>query len=154
MTLGISIVAVGRLRPGPERDLYQHYAGRIRWPLTVHEVEERRHLPTESMIAREGELLRAACPKGARIVALDRTGTALTSEALARRLGAWRDEAVDDVALVIGGADGLDRSLVAAADLVLSFGAVTWPHLLMRALVAEQVYRAQQILAGHPYHRS
>ena len=62
--------------------------------------------------------------------------------------------AIGDVALVIGGADGLDRSIVAAADMVLSFGAVTWPHMLMRALVAEQIYRAQQILAGHPYHRS
>ncbi len=150
----LAIVAVGRLRPGPERTLYEHYAGRIRWPLTVHEVEERRPMPAARRIAREGALLRAACPKGARIIALDRTGKALTSEVLARRLGAWRDQAIGDVALVIGGADGLDRSLVAAADLVLSFGAVTWPHLLMRALVAEQVYRAQQILAGHPYHRS
>jgi 23S rRNA (pseudouridine1915-N3)-methyltransferase len=150
----LSIVAVGRLKPGPERALYEHYAGRIRWPLAVHEVEERRPLPTDQLIAREGELLRAACPKGARIVALDSSGKRLTSEALAERLGAWRDDAVADVALVIGGADGLDRSIVRSADLVLSFGAVTWPHLLMRALIAEQIYRAQQILAGHPYHRS
>ncbi len=149
-----AIVAVGRLRPGPERILFDHYAGRIRWPLAVHEVEERRPLPIERLVAREGELLRAACPKGAKIIALDGSGKALTSEALARRFGAWRDEAIGDVALVIGGADGLDRSIVAAADMVLSFGAVTWPHLLMRALVAEQIYRAQQILAGHPYHRS
>jgi 23S rRNA (pseudouridine1915-N3)-methyltransferase len=150
----LSIVAVGRLRQGPERTLYEHYANRIRWPLAVLEVEERRPLPTERQIAREGELLRAACPRGARIIALDGSGRALTSDALAKRLGAWRDESVGEVALVIGGADGLDRSIVAAADLVLSFGAVTWPHLLMRALVAEQIYRAQQILAGHPYHRS
>jgi 23S rRNA (pseudouridine1915-N3)-methyltransferase len=150
----LAIVAVGRLRPGPERTLFEHYAARIRWPLAVHEVEERRKLPKQGLIAREGELLRAACPKGAKIIALDGAGKALTSEALARRLGTWRDEAVDDVALVIGGADGLDPSIVAAADVVLSFGAVTWPHLLMRALVAEQIYRAQQILAGHPYHRS
>ncbi len=150
----IAIVAVGRLRPGPERTLYEHYAARIRWPLAVHEVEERRKLPARGLIAREGELLRTACPRQAKIIALDGAGTALTSEALARRLGAWRDEAVDDVALVIGGTGGLDGSLVASADLVLSFGAVTWPHPLMRALVAEQIYRAQQILAGHPYHRS
>jgi 23S rRNA (pseudouridine1915-N3)-methyltransferase len=150
----LAIVAVGRLRQGPERTLYEHYASRIRWPLTVHEVEERKPLPTERLIVREGELLRAACPKGARIIALDGAGKALTSEALATRFGAWRDDAVGDVALIIGGADGLDRSIIKAADLVLSFGAVTWPHLLMRALVAEQVYRAQQILAGHPYHRS
>ena len=150
----LAIVAVGRLRPGPERTLYEHYAKRIRWPLTVHEVDERRPLPAKRLIAREGELLRAACPRGAKIIALDATGKAMTSEALAKRLGAWRDEAVADVALLIGGADGLDRALVASADLVVSFGAVTWPHLLMRALVAEQIYRAQQILAGHPYHRS
>ena len=150
----LAIVAVDRLRPGPERTLYEHYSARIRWPLAVHEVEERRKLPTGRLIAREAELLRAACPKGAKVVALDGAGKALTSEALARRLGAWRDEAVGDVAWVIGGADGLDRSIVATADLVLSFGAVTWPHLLMRALTAEQIYRVQQILAGHPYHRS
>jgi 23S rRNA (pseudouridine1915-N3)-methyltransferase len=150
----LAIVAVGRMRPGPERDLYEHYAARIRWPLAVHEVEERRKLPARRLIAREGEKLRAACPKGAKIITLDGAGKALTSAALAQHLGAWRDDAVDDVALVIGGSGGLDAALVAASDLVLSFGAVTWPHLLMRALVAEQIYRAQQILAGHPYHRS
>ena len=150
----LAIVAVGRLRPGPERTLYEHYAGRIRWPLAVHEVEERRKLPTGRLIASEAELLRAACPTGAKIIALDGAGRTLSSEALAKRLGAWRDEAVGDVAWIIGGADGLDRSIAATADLVLSFGAVTWPHLLMRALIAEQIYRAQQILAGHPYHRS
>lgn len=150
----LAIVAVGRLRPGPERTLYEHYAQRIRWPLAVHEVEERRKLPPPQMVAREGELLRAACPPGARTVTLDAGGKSLTSEAIAERLGAWQDESVADVAWLIGGADGLDRSIVGSADLALSFGAVTWPHLLVRALVAEQIYRAQQILAGHPYHRA
>ena len=126
----LTIITVGRLRPGPE-------------PLTI-----------ERRIEREGELLRAACPKGARVIALHSSGKTLTSEALARRLGAWRDQAIGDVALVIGGVEGLHSSIVSTADLELSFGAVTWPHLLMRALVAEQIYRAQQILAGHPYHRS
>ena len=150
----LTIVTVGRLKPGPERTLYEHYARRIRWPFAVHEVEERRPLPIERQIERERELLCAACPKGARVIALHGSGKALTSEALARRLGTWRDEAVGDIALVIGGAEGLHSSIVSEADLVLSFGAVTWPHLLMRALVTEQIYRAQQILAGHPYHRS
>ena len=150
----LTIVTVGRLRPRPERSLFEHYASRIRWPLAVHEVEERRPLTIERRIERESELLRAACPKGGRIIAFHGSGKALTSEALARRLGAWRDEAVGDIALVIGGVEGLHSSIVSAADLALSFGAVTWPHLLMRALVAEQIYRAQQILAGHPYHRS
>ncbi len=117
----LAIVAVGRLRPGPERDLYEHYAARIRWPLAVHEVEERRKLPARRLIASEGEKLRAACPKGAKIIALDGAGKALTSAALAQRLGAWRDEAVDDVALVIGGSVVIESAIVELYYLLLSF---------------------------------
>ncbi len=149
-----SILAVGRLRKGPERDLFEHYLRRITWDVDMREVEEKRPLPRARLVAREAELLRGAIPSGARkVVALDSGGRALTSEELARRLGSWRDSGDGHAAFLIGGADGLDRALVGEADLVLSFGAVTWPHLLMRALLAEQIYRAQQILAGHPYHR-
>ena len=86
-------------------------------------------------------------------VALDQTGRVLTSSEFAARMGAWRDRAVGDVAFLIGGASGLDSDVTEGADLVLSLGAMTWPHLLVRGMLAEQLYRAQQILAGHPYHR-
>ncbi len=150
----VVIAAVGRARAGPARDLFEHYVGRINWPITLREVEERRSLPLERLRAREAELLLAALPKGAPIVALDERGKALSSPEFAERIGRWRDDGVADLAFVIGGADGLDEGLRRRADLVLGLGRMTWPHLLVRALIAEQLYRAQQILAGHPYHRS
>ena len=149
----ILLVAVGRSRNGPERDLYRHYAARLKWPVTLKEVEVKERLPPESLKAREGELLLAALPEDAAAIALDESGTLLDSAGLARRLGQWRDRGTGTVAFLIGGADGLDETVRQRADLVLSLGRVTWPHLLVRGLLAEQLYRAQQILAGHPYHR-
>jgi len=149
----LTSAAIGRAGRGPERDLYEHYAGRIRWPLTLRELEEKRKLSAAEMIKREGELLLAAVPDRAMLAALDRRGKVLDSEAFARRLGGWRDDRAD-VAFLIGGADGHGEPLLGQASLVLSFGAMTWPHLLARAVLAEQIYRAQQVLAGHPYHRA
>jgi 23S rRNA (pseudouridine1915-N3)-methyltransferase len=154
MALRIHIVAVGRARQGPERALFEHYAGRVTvWPLALREVEPRGRTAPERLKAAEAELILAALPDGATIVALDETGTALASPDLAGRIATWRDEGVGDLVFVIGGADGLDQSVRQRADLMLSFGRATWPHMLVRGLLAEQLYRAQQILAGHPYHR-
>jgi 23S rRNA (pseudouridine1915-N3)-methyltransferase len=150
----LTIAAIGRAGRGPERDLYEHYAGRIRWPLVLREFEEKRKLPPAGMIKREGELLLGAVPDKAVLVALDRRGRALDSEGFADRLRRWRDDSVSDVYFLIGGADGHGEALLKEVSLVLSFGAMTWPHLLARAMLAEQIYRAQQLLAGHPYHRS
>ncbi len=148
------IAAIGRAARGPERDLYDHYAARIRWPLVLRELEEKRKLPPAQMIERESQLLLAAAPAKAVLVALDRRGKVLDSEAFAARLARWRDDSVSDVAFLIGGADGHPEPLLKQAALVVSFGAMTWPHLLARAMLAEQLYRAQQLLAGHPYHRA
>jgi len=148
------IAAIGRAARGPERDLYEHYAARIRWPLTLRELEEKRKLPPAQLILRESELLLDAVPAKATLVALDRRGKVLDSEAFAGRLESWRDNSMSDIAFLIGGADGHPESLLEKAALVLSFGAMTWPHLLARAMLAEQLYRAQQLLAGHPYHRA
>ena len=148
----LAIVAVGRQRAGPLKELERHYAERITFPLALREVEEKRKLSPAEMKAREAELLLDAVPKGATLVALDGRGTALTSEAFAKRLDAWRQSAAD-LAFVIGGAEGLDNSVLKKATFVLSLGAMTWPHLLARGMLLEQIYRAQQILAGHPYHR-
>jgi 23S rRNA (pseudouridine1915-N3)-methyltransferase len=152
--LRLTIACVGRAGRGPERDLYEHYAGRIRWPLSLRELEEKKKLPPAELIRREGELLLGAVPDKAVLVALDRRGKVLDSEAFAKRLERWRDDGVADIAFLIGGADGHGEALLQKAALVLSFGAMTWPHLLARAMLAEQVYRAQQLLAGHPYHRA
>jgi len=152
--LKITIACIGRAGRGPERELYEHYAGRIRWPLALRELDERKKLPPAELVRREGELLLGAVPDKAVVVALDRRGKALDSEGFAQRLGRWRDDGVAELAFLIGGADGHGESLLKQASLVLSFGAMTWPHLLARAMLAEQIYRAQQMLAGHPYHRA
>lgn len=138
---------------GPERDLYEHYAGRIRWPLRLKELGEKKKLPLAQLIDREGALLLAAAPERATLVALDRRGKELDSENFARQLGRWHDDSVSDVAFLVGGVEGHGEKVLRRAKLVLSFGAMTWPHLMARAMLAEQIYRAQQLLAGHPYHR-
>ncbi len=149
----ITIAAIGKLKPGPHRDLAAHYASRLRWPLTVREVHERRKLPPGELKAREAALLLAAIPKGAAVVALDERGTALSSADFAKRLARWRDSGIADLAFVIGGADGLDETVRDQAAFVLSLGPATWPHFLARGMLLEQLYRAETLFAGHPYHR-
>ncbi|HWE75508.1 MAG TPA: 23S rRNA (pseudouridine(1915)-N(3))-methyltransferase RlmH [Stellaceae bacterium] len=148
----LTIIAVGRHKAGPLKALQEFYAERIRWPLTIREVEERRKLPPAELKAREGELILAALPKDAELIALDGRGKTLSSADLASRLAQWRD-ADANLAFVIGGADGLADAVLGPAKLTLSLGTMTWPHLLVRGMLLEQLYRAQQILAGHPYHR-
>jgi 23S rRNA (pseudouridine1915-N3)-methyltransferase len=149
----LTVAAVGRWKAGPERGLFEHYARRIKFPFELKEVEEKKKRHPAALKKREGELLLAKAPAGAVIVALDEKGKPLSSAALAKKLGAWRDDGIRDVVFMIGGADGLDGTVKKRADLRLSFGAVTWPHLLIRGLLAEQIYRAESILSGHPYHR-
>lgn len=150
----LHVIAIGRLKPGPHQALARHYAERLTWPLAIREVEEKRPLPPPELREREAALLLQALPKEARLVALDGRGKALSSEGFAERLARWQSEGAGDVAFVIGGAEGLGETVLRQAQLVLSLGAMTWPHLLVRGMLLEQLYRAQQILAGHPYHRA
>ncbi|MEO3428167.1 23S rRNA (pseudouridine(1915)-N(3))-methyltransferase RlmH [Pelagibius sp. CAU 1746] len=149
----ITLAAVGRNKAGATKELYELYAARLRWRITLKEVEERRPLPAEALKQQEGELLLAALPQGARVIALDEGGKEMTSRDFAALLGRWQDEGVQDLAFVIGGAGGLSRATRQAADVILSLGRMTWPHMLVRGLLAEQLFRAESILAGHPYHR-
>jgi len=149
----LHIVAVGKLKAGPHAALARHYADRLAWPLAIREVEEKRPLPASERREREGALLLAAAPLGAVLIALDERGKTLTSPAFTQKLAVWRDSGTADLAFLIGGADGLAEPVRQKAQLVLSLGAMTWPHLLVRGMLLEQLYRAQQILAGHPYHR-
>ena len=150
----ISLLTVGKARHCPEQALFDHYARRLACQLVVREVEAGRKLPSRQARDREGGLLLAALPKGAKSIALDEGGRALTSQALADLLAQWRLEGQQELAFFIGGADGLSPAVRSAADRVIAFGPATWPHLLVRALLAEQLYRAQTILQGHPYHRA
>ncbi len=158
----LTLAAVGRLKAGPERELVARYAERIAATgkvvglsgLTLRETDESRARRPEDRKGEEARALRALIPEGARTVALDERGKSLTSAKFAAEIGALRDAGQRDRGFLIGGADGLDEGLRKEAALVLSFGAATLPHQIVRALVAEQVYRAISILAGHPYHRA
>lgn len=153
----VHICAVGRLRAGPEADLISDYTTRFDrtgralglGPVKVVEVEDRKN----AGMGAEAELLRRALPKGCVICCLDERGKVETSPGFAKRLGDWRDAGRGDVAFVIGGADGIDPSLRTEADHLLSFGAMVWPHMMVRVMLSEQLYRAASILAGSPYHR-
>ena len=153
----LTLLAVGRLRDTSLQALLDDYCKRLGGgplgPLGVKEVEERKQLPPVALKAREGELLLKALPKDARLNALDEGGRSLHSRAFATLLGRWHDEGIGETAFAIGGADGLDESVRQRAQFTLSLGALTWPHMLVRLLLAEQLYRANAILQGHPYHR-
>ncbi|HVH80118.1 MAG TPA: 23S rRNA (pseudouridine(1915)-N(3))-methyltransferase RlmH [Stellaceae bacterium] len=149
----IVILAIGKQRRGPLAELQALYAGRLSPPPVIVELEEKRKLPPAQLQAREAELILNALPEGARLIALDERGQPWSSRELADRLAAWRDNGIATLAFAISGADGLGRAVIERADAVLSLGAMTWPHLLVRGMLLEQLYRAQQIIAGHPYHR-
>jgi 23S rRNA (pseudouridine1915-N3)-methyltransferase len=145
----VYLIAVGRLRAGPELALFQRYDARLRPHLTVVEVAEARGNAAE-IKRRESVALLAAVPKDAVVVALDVGGVGLDSAGFSERLALWGRS----VCFLVGGAEGLAASVLDRASFVLSLGAMTWPHFLVRAMLAEQLYRAQAIAAGHPYHRA
>jgi 23S rRNA (pseudouridine1915-N3)-methyltransferase len=146
------LIAIGRLRGGPEADLFDRYNTRLRPRLTIAELSEERGTPAV-VKRREGAALLAALPREAFVVPLDLGGHMLDSEAFAARLGQWATVS-RPITFLIGGAEGLDAPVIARADYLLSLGAMTWPHFLVRAMLAEQLYRAQAIAQGHPYHRA
>ncbi|MEK0082149.1 23S rRNA (pseudouridine(1915)-N(3))-methyltransferase RlmH [Benzoatithermus flavus] len=152
--MDLLVVAVGRSRDALTDGLFRDYARRCPWPIRLIEVQPRGNVPPERRKAAEAGLLLAAIPPGAIVVALDERGRDLTSETFAERLGDWRDQGRRAAAFLIGGPDGLAESVLRAADLGLALGRMTWPHRLVRVMLAEQLYRATTILAGHPYHRA
>ena len=146
------LIAVGRLKGGPEAELFDRYNTRLRPKIDVTEIPEASGAPGEAK-RREGAALLAALPSNAFAVALDLGGIAPDSEELARHLERWLGTS-RPLCFLIGGAEGLDGPVVARADFVLSLGKLTWPHMLVRPLLAEQLYRARAIAMGHPYHRA
>ena len=152
----VTVCAVGRMRPGPERTLVDNYLARFArtgralglGPAAVVEIDGR-----GGGVAAEGRAMAAAVPNGATVIALDERGAAVDSEAFARWLRTRAEAGTRDLACLIGGADGLAPSLRDQAELKLAFGPMVWPHMLVRVMLAEQLYRAASILAGSPYHR-
>ncbi|MHA1524922.1 MAG: 23S rRNA (pseudouridine(1915)-N(3))-methyltransferase RlmH [Alphaproteobacteria bacterium] len=157
----VSIVAVGRLRAGPMRTLFQDYATRFEQlgrgmgvvGIKMREVAEAANArPADRRKAEAKALLPPDRPM--RLVVLDEGGRDVSSTGLADFVRDQRDEGTGEICFIIGGPDGLDKSVVNRADLVLGFGRQTWPHQLVRVMLAEQLYRALTILSNHPYHRS
>lgn len=149
----VVIVSPGRFKRGPERDLFERYRRRCPWRLELVELALKRDVARVELRAAESRLIENRLPAGRPLVVLDEAGELATSDALARRLGRWRDDGAGGVSFAIGGAEGIDDALARRADWRLALGRLTWPHLLVRAMLAEQLYRAAAILAGHPYHR-
>ncbi len=158
----IEIAAIGKKRGGPEAAMVEDYLDRARGfgkrigfsDVSLSEQDAPKALSGEALKKREGELLLKTISDGAVVIALDERGENLSSEKLASLLGRMRDEGAPGAAFAIGGADGHSDAVRARASRLVSFGAATWPHMLVRAMLAEQIYRAMTILSGHPYHRS
>lgn len=157
----LNITAVGKAKAKEETALFEDYQNRIAktgpgvslGPLWLTEVEEKRTLSNAERKDREAALLMGALPKSGPVIVLDERGKALDSRTFANLIAQYRDDGERDLSFVIGGADGLSEAMRQRADRMISFGPATWPHMLVRAMLAEQLYRAVSILARHPYHR-
>lgn len=158
----ITIFSIGRLKPGQEADLSVRYLDRLtragpaiglEFARTV-EIAESRAQTAALRKSEEAAELEKALPKGAALIVLDERGKLPDSLEFAGILGRFRDESRRDMMIAIGGPDGIDPAIRRKADMVISFGRMTWPHQLVRIMLAEQIYRAATILSGHPYHRS
>jgi 23S rRNA (pseudouridine1915-N3)-methyltransferase len=153
----LHLCAVGRLRAGPERDLVDDYLARLDRTGRPWALARRPNMRSRTRRAAawrpKAVLLARAIPDGAALCVLDERGKTLSSPEFAQMLAQWRDGGRQDAAFVIGGADGVDPALRARADLAISFGRMVWPHMLVRVMLAEQLYRAATILSGSPYHR-
>jgi 23S rRNA (pseudouridine1915-N3)-methyltransferase len=156
------VIAVGRLKQGPERDLADRYRKRCDEigrklgfrNIELHEITEGRARDASTRLTEEGAAISAAIPDKSVLVTLDERGENIASQDLADRLGRWRDQSLASAVFVIGGADGLSPDLRRKENLRIAFGTATWPHQMVRIMLFEQLYRAATILAGHPYHRA
>lgn len=155
------IAAIGKLKQGPERDLFAHYFGRAEAagrklhlsPLKFIEVAESKAATPSARMKAEAEAILDKIPASHKLMALDPGGKAVSSEEFAKLLATYRDQGVEGIAFLVGGADGLAKDVLEKAATVISLGPMTLPHGLARIVLAEQIYRAATILQGHPYHR-
>ena len=150
----VTIAAIGKQKASPEHELVCKYLKQLPWNVSIVELEAKKSLAVPQRKSAEAELLLHATADCHRRIALDERGKSLSSETLAEQLSDWQQDGCSHLGVVIGGQDGLDASVRQQADVVLSFGALTWPHMLARAMLMEQLYRVHTILSGHPYHRA
>jgi 23S rRNA (pseudouridine1915-N3)-methyltransferase len=158
----VVVIAIGRLKQGPERELAERYRERFDdigrklgfRSLELHEIPESRARDAPTRMAEEATAITALIPEKSTVIALDERGETIDSTVFARHLGRWRDESIGSAVFLIGGADGLSPDLRRKAKLGIAFGKATWPHQMVRVMLLEQIYRAATILSGHPYHRA
>ncbi len=148
----IDVIAVGRLRKGPYYELSQEYQKRVRWSLSLYEVESKYREPAHIQ-GDETRKINELIKDDAFVIVMDERGDGLRSLDFAKTIEKLQNNGENYIQFIIGGADGLTEDIRGRANLLLSFGQQTWPHMLARVMLFEQIYRAQQILAGHPYHR-
>jgi 23S rRNA (pseudouridine1915-N3)-methyltransferase len=145
----VRLVAVGKLKKSPLLDLCDEYVKRMNWSVSVKEIDA----PKASTSAIEAPLILKQIPDNGVVIALDERGETLTSPAFAKKIEGWQRQ-TSELVFLIGGADGFADDVRKRATFLMSFGKQTWPHMLVRVMLLEQIYRAQQIIAGHPYHRA
>jgi len=151
--MNILIVAVGRQKAGAEKTLLETYLKRLPWKVSLREIDIRSGHQGPARTQLEAERILDELPVGAKVVALDEQGKNLRSREFAALISNWQDDGCRQLAFIIGGADGLAENVHQHANKTISFGAATWPHMLVRAMLGEQLFRAASIIAGHPYHR-
>ncbi len=149
----IRFIVVGKCAKGPIAELVREYLKRFTWQVSVQEIIPKKMSNSVSQKEHEAELILNACPKGGKLVILDERGENPNTIEISDRISSWQGQGFSSFCFVIGGADGLATTVRQKADWVLSFGQMTWPHMLMRVLLLEQLYRVQQVIANHPYHR-
>jgi 23S rRNA (pseudouridine1915-N3)-methyltransferase len=142
----IKILSIGKWKACPERELFELYKKRITWELTLQELDPKKN--------DEAEIILKSLPENTFTIALDECGKQFSSIELSEQMDSWMSHGTSHITFVIGGADGLSSSILNKADLKLSFGKMTYPHMMVRPILAEQIYRVETILKGHPYHRS
>ena len=150
--LKIDVIAIARVKRGAYFDLIEEYKSRIKWNLTIYELESKHSDPAKCQ-QEESEKILKHIDNNAIVVALDERGDGLKSLDFAKTIENFQNNGESHIQFILGGADGLTQEVRDKADILLSFGQQTWPHLLARVMLLEQIYRAQQILSGHPYHR-
>jgi len=150
----ITIAAIGKAKSSDATSkLFAEYLKRIPWKSDLIELEEKKPLPDNILKEKEAKKLLQTAPKGGKIIALDERGKNISSRELANKIESWQDEGASNITFLIGGAAGHGEEVRKEADLLLSFGKLTWPHMMVRSMLAEQIYRISTILSGHPYHK-
>lgn len=150
----VTLAAVGRMKDSPEKVLLEKYIRQLPWTFVIKEIEIKKTLDTNQRKDAEAQKLLEACNGAHKLIALDERGENKSSESLATHIADWQQQGCSHLGIIIGGQDGLSQSVHDSSHLLLSFGKLTWPHMLVRTMLAEQLYRVHTILSGHPYNRS